>query len=141
MGNGTIRDNDSGLIWLKDANCFGKMLWSEALDSADALYDGAVNDCGLSDSSVATEWRLPSKEEWEAFMSLDYGNNPALVNRAGNGHWTDGDGFTGVQSRYYWSSTEYDSGNAWLAGMDLGYMLLGNKDGNFYGWPVRSDNW
>ena len=29
--NGTIRDNLTGLIWLKDANCFGSRTWSEAL--------------------------------------------------------------------------------------------------------------
>lgn len=30
-GNGTVTDNLTGLIWLKDANCFGKRFWADAL--------------------------------------------------------------------------------------------------------------
>lgn len=29
--NGTVRDNLTGLIWLKNANCFGTQLWTNAL--------------------------------------------------------------------------------------------------------------
>ena len=30
-GDGTITDNLTGLMWLKDANCFGSQTWTNAL--------------------------------------------------------------------------------------------------------------
>jgi hypothetical protein len=136
MSDGTIRDNDTGLIWLKDANAFGVMNWYEAKDEAANLSSG---EHGLSDGSVDGDWRLPTKEEWEAFMSTIY-DNPALVNTIGDAQWTEGDAFTGVQSYSYWSSTEYDSTHAWSAYMNFGNMLTAIKGNYFYVWPVRSDN-
>jgi hypothetical protein len=85
MGDGTIRDNDSGLIWLKEASCPdlagpGGVGWYTAKDAAAALSDGT---CGLTDGSEAGDWRLPSPAEWGAFMSTVY-DNPALINTRGD---------------------------------------------------------
>jgi len=93
--------------------------------------------CGLNDDSAATDWRLPTMTEWEAFMSNVY-SEPALVNTVGDKHWSEGDAFTGVLSADYWSSTEYDSYDAWLADMGHGNMYDFTKDYDFYVWPVRS---
>jgi len=137
MGDGTIRDDDTGLIWLKYANCFGKMSWWDAMNAAASLAHG---QCGLTDESEPGDWRLPTKEEWEAFYSTVY-DNPALVNTMGDGQWSeDGDAFIRVQSFHYWSSTEYDSSNAWYAAMYFGVMANDYKDYSLYVWPVRSDN-
>jgi len=59
-GNGTITDNLTGLIWLKNANCFGTQTWAQALTDANRLANGA---CGLTDGSVAGDWRLPNVRE------------------------------------------------------------------------------
>jgi len=136
MGNGTIRDNDTGLIWLKDANAFGLMDWDDAMNEVASLANG---QCGLTDGSEAGDWKLPSKAEWETFYSADY-DYPALVNTVGDAQWSEGDAFTEVQSNRYWSSTEYDSGFAWSAGMYYGYMAFNNKAHDGYVWAVRSDN-
>lgn len=138
MSDGTIRDNDTGLLWLKNANCFGFMDWLNAMDAAAALADG---QCGLTDGSEAGHWRLPTKEEWEAFYSTLY-DNPALVDTQGDARWSEGDAFTTVQSARHWSSTEYanDTYYAWLACMSSGTMGLDNKDLSFSAWPVRSGN-
>ena len=85
------------------------------------------------------DWRLPTKAEWEAFYSTVY-DNPALVNTVGDAQWSEGDAFTGVQSYFYWSSTEYDSGLAWSAHMFYGSMDNYDKVSYNYVWPVRSDN-
>ncbi|MFC1877488.1 DUF1566 domain-containing protein [Thermodesulfobacteriota bacterium] len=140
MGDGTIRDNNTGLIWLKNADCFGRINWFNAMDEAVVLTDG---ECGLSDGSAAGDWRLPTKNEWEAFYSKVY-DTPALVNTAGDGHWSEGDGFTGVQSNYYWSSTERSAFIAWYVNMIYGYMDTGDmhlpsKSYKLYVWPVRSE--
>ena len=146
MGDGTVRDNHSGLIWLKDANCSelagtdssGRADWTTANDVAAAgLTNGT---CGLTDGSIAGDWRLPTKEEWEAFVDQSY-FDPALCNAAGTGQWAQGDAFTGVQSHDYWSSTEAnDTVGAWGVYMPGGNEYCGYKDENSYVWPVRSDN-
>ena len=146
MGDGTIRDNNSGLIWLKDANCYdlagkdsdGRATWHTALEAAAALSHGT---CGLKDGSEAGDWRLPTKTEWELFMSADY-DFPALVNTVGDVQWSEGDAFTGVQSSSYWSSTEYAQTRTWRAFMDIGSMSHTYIDDHFfaYVWPVRNGN-
>lgn len=64
-GDGTVTDNLTGLIWLKNANCAGASKnWDMAIDYAAALHDGCTNcfgtagDCGLSDGSAEGDWRL-----------------------------------------------------------------------------------
>lgn len=140
MGDGTIRDNDTGLIWLKNANCFEKMNWFNAMDEVALLKSG---ERGLEDGSEAGDWRLPTKEEWEAFYSLDY-IMPALMNASGNDQWSEGDAFTGVQSSYYWSSSERSTGIAWFVNMEYGYMEHGDfhlpsNSYNLLIWPVRNE--
>ena len=143
LGDGTVLDMDTGLIWLKDANCFGYMDWDDAMAVAAGLEDG---ECGLTDGSAAGDWRLPTKEEWEAFVAGVYPNNlytnPDLCNAAGTGQWSEGDAFTGVQSYHYWSSTEYaaDPGGAWRVHMREGRVGTNGKGSSFYVWPVRGGN-
>ncbi|MGQ9500071.1 MAG: hypothetical protein ACUVQ6_06945, partial [Dissulfurimicrobium sp.] len=48
--DGTVTDNLTGLVWLKDANCFGQKTWANALNEANTLASGT---CGLSDGSTA----------------------------------------------------------------------------------------
>ncbi len=151
MGDGTIRDNDTGLIWLKDANCrslpftdtLGRADWVGAGLTAEALADGT---CGLTDGSEAGDWRLPTMEEWVGLMSNVY-DNPALVNRVGDAKWYDGDAFIrvafGGSGVMYWSSTEHTSVDyAWAARLDIGDFGVPSKDSTWghYIWPVRSDN-
>jgi hypothetical protein len=138
LGNGTVRDNDTGLIWLKNANCFGTKTWNGAMAAAAALAHGS---CGLTDGSAAGDWRLPTIGEWQAFVDTGY-SGPALCNAAGTDRWAEGDAFTGVQSVYYWSGTEY-AGNpslAWLVGMNAGYVHGNGKVSFYYVWPVRPGN-
>lgn len=59
-GDGTIADNLTGLIWMKNANCFGGTAWQESLDDCNGLTAGY---CGLTDGSAEGDWRLPNKRE------------------------------------------------------------------------------
>ena len=51
-GNGTVTDNETGLIWLKNANCFGEMGWFAAMaavaDWINFMFVGFVSSwwCG-----------------------------------------------------------------------------------------------
>lgn len=134
-GDGTVSDNFTGLIWLKNANCGGPMEWVNAISYCNSLSNG---QCGLSDGSSPGDWRLPNVKELQSL--IDYGfYSPALSNAAGTAKWTEGDAFSGVQSSYYLSSTTgADSTSiAWSVGLYGGHVYDNYKWTNIYVWPVR----
>jgi hypothetical protein len=134
--DGTVTDNLTGLIWLKDANCFGTSSWSNALSDCNTLADGA---CGLSDGSSAGDWRLPNVRE--LFSLLDFAfAGPALSNDAGTARWGTGtSSFTNVQFSDYWSSNTYvnTTSSAWTVYMHNGHAYYYAKTNSYYVWPVR----
>ncbi len=125
--NGTVTDNLTGLIWLKNANCFGPKVWTEAITAANSLANGA---CGLSHGSSVWQWRLPTIKELESLVDLA-NSNPALP---------IGHPFTAVHASYYWSSSSIanDTYNAWYVSMNGGFVGNLNKFYGNYVWPVRS---
>jgi hypothetical protein len=126
-GDGTVTDNLTGLIWLKDASCFGIRSWYDALNDCNNLADG---QCGLGDGSIVGEWRLPNRFELESL--LDLSQRPCLP---------PGHPFAGVPSStiVYWSSTVYngDSAFAWYVVVNNGNVWSYEKSINLYVWPVR----
>jgi hypothetical protein len=126
-GNGTVRDNLTGLIWLKQVNCFGFQTWQNALNAANGLAHG---NCGLADGSVAGDWRLPNIKELQSL--IDFGQvDPALP----PGHPFSDVLFTGV-----WSSTTYSIApdNAWLVSLHVGVSEGGARVfGTALVWPVQ----
>ncbi len=133
--NGTVTDNLTGLIWLTNANCFDMQTWATAIISATALANG---DCGLTDGSVAGDWRLPNVRELHSLVHYGF-SNPAVPNTAGTGKWDEGSPFTGVQSSEYWTSTAYTNApsNAWNVNLDDGYVFFNDETGSYHAWPVR----
>lgn len=135
--DGTVKDNLTGLIWLKNANCFGQKNWTTALSDANGLSNGS---CGLTDGSVAGDWRLPNYKELFSLIDLGY-DNPTLSNAAGTAQWTEGDAFSGVQTFDYWSSTTRanPANNAWVVYLSYGGIHYYSKTSSNYVWPVRSE--
>ena len=138
VSNGTVTDNLTGLIWLKNANCSATLggvantgtglTWANALTWSNNLASGS---CGLTDGSTAGQWRLPSRNELESLVDISI-SNPALPAAHPFG--------TSVQSDGYWSSSSYSGNttNAWHVDMYDGVVVNLNKaDGN-YVWPVRA---
>jgi len=131
--DGTVTDHLTGLIWLKNAECFGMMDWESARQAAKQLKDG---DCGpdpaliLSDGSSAGDWRLPTMDELSAL--IDYSRrNPALP---------PGQVFSDFPPGYYWSATllDYHPQIAWIVYFESGttcYEAIKNNAGHI--WPVR----
>ncbi len=147
IGDGTVQDCRTGLIWLKNANCTtnlagivksaGYLDWYDAMTWVTALGNGS---CGLTDNSSAGEWRLPTKTEWMAMIAYakKMGYNPVLTNAAGDGLWTNGDAFDNlVSSNFYWTNTSYidDITHAWIVHMPDGNFFI--TDSVAYVWPVR----
>ena len=142
--NGTVTDNLTGLVWLKNANCAnGTKNWTDSLSFANALYDGwtgdgSGGDCGLSDSSTTGDWRLPNKNELNSLIDVSY-VFPALSNAIGTGHWVQGDAFTDVQPDRYWSSTTFCDvlNTAWYVEFFYGPVDNTSWTYSYYMWPVR----
>jgi hypothetical protein len=128
-GNGTVTDNLTGLIWLKNADCWGSINWNTAIDNSNALASGS---CGLTDGSVAGDWRLPNLRE--LYSLVDFSQvYPALP----SGH-----PFTSVQSSSaYWSSTTAANGSsdAWYVNLIIGLVDIAGKTYTNYVWPVRGE--
>jgi hypothetical protein len=134
--NGTVTDNLTGLIWLKNANCFGTRAWNGAIGVCNGLANG---QCGLTDGSTNGDWRLPNRSELLSLIDLEY-DNPALCNTECTGQWEEGHPFTNVQSYGYWSSsTSSDNTNyAWGVSMWNGDSGRAGKSHVYYNvWPVR----
>ncbi len=103
-GDGTLTDNLTGLVWLKNANCFGTQTWENALASVNALADG---QCDLDDNSQAGEWRLPNINELESIVHGGENEETCgLYACASLAVWLEAQGFTDVKQNY-WSSTTY----------------------------------
>ncbi len=129
--NGTVTDNLTGLIWLKNANCFGTKSWTDALSACNSL---AAGQCGLTDGSTAGQWRLPNRFELESLLDLSqYGPAlPATYSVFTNVQHLDG----------YWTSTTLagdatSTSHAWYVGMWSGDVTFKSKPLAYYVWPVR----
>jgi hypothetical protein len=160
--NGTVTDNRTGKVWLKNANCLsgtsggGLVDWYTAMEFVVGLSDkpstsvAAAHDCGLSDGSSPGDWRLPSAEEWEAMIAdavtlgcvFGVSGGPSITSDSGATCWQEGAGnsFTGVVSSFYWSSNSRadDQAVAWGVGLDGGDVAgVVGKVGGGYVWAVR----
>jgi hypothetical protein len=134
--DGTVTDNLTNLVWLKNANAFGVKTWTQALADCAALASGQA---GLTDGSTAGQWRLPSVRELKSLVCATYAN-PALANTAGTARWTEGNPFSSVQSDGYWSSTSYAASTGSARGVSFygGNSYSYGKPGTSYVWPVRA---
>ena len=134
--DGTVTDNLTGLIWLKNADCFGGKSWNDALDVSNNLADG---QCGLSDGSSSGDWRLSNVRELRSL--IDHGQyRPPLPS---------GYPFTNVLRVDYWSSTTVANrtDGAWLVvlglgdiGFSFGQVWYDPKGSGYHVWPVRGGN-
>ncbi len=135
--DGTILDNLTGLIWLKQADCSGAQGWHGALDfSNNHLEDGI---CGLEDNSQTGDWRLPNIREIRSLTHSEY-SFEAIPDTAGNGRWSEGNPFTGIQPNY-WSNTTDPSipSRALRYSTGRGTIIVQDKAvvGIYFAWPVR----
>ena len=107
LGDGTVKDTNTNLIWLQDWHVNGFQNWSPQKAWAESL-----------DFAGSTEWRLPEISEYGALFNA-YGN----LTQVGE--------FKNVQF-VYWSGTEYAAPTgAWGfvsgSGQQLGYDLLNHR--------------
>jgi hypothetical protein len=103
--DGTIVDTMTGLFWLKQANCIHAN-WDDALTAIGTLASG---QCGLSDGSMAGQWRMPNRNELESLADRAQTNMAQYFDY--NYENKDGSTFQApifsnyVETQYYWTST------------------------------------
>ena len=119
-GDGTVTDNNTKLMWTKDASILD---WPMDLrDVTDALQ--TFTQAGHWD------WRLPSISELRSLIDSSYAD-PSLP---------PGNPFIGVQHDTYFSGTPGPPSDcAWAANMGDGRTSL-ECNAEAYAWPVRSGN-
>ena len=153
-GNGTVTDTATGLIWLKQANCFPALNYSAANQAAAGLADG---ECGLTDGSSVGDWRLPTMAEWQAAVARAVvlgctaanGAQPSLTNDPGDSCYSAGaTSFLGVSmsaalgASAYWSSSSTVSGASSFGDASLIFLSNGQPNQSHkldprLVWPVR----
>lgn len=120
----TLFDSKTGLMWARKAVVAGKQMnLEEAMSWVYNLELGGHRD-----------WRLPTKEELEAFITAG-GANPA--------NYFNALGVTSVPnpaSTWYWSSSSYTerSNYAWIVALWDGSASYDFKGRNYDVWPVRA---
>ncbi|BDD05175.1 Lcl C-terminal domain-containing protein [Aureibacter tunicatorum] len=139
-GNGTITDQLTGLIWLKNVGCFGAKNYKNGNDQAARLAHG---QCGLTDNSSPGDWRLPTIEEWKAFMKSSC-PSPSIPDITGNGCYADGPAFftnmraSGRRSCISSSLNPDDLSQTQVANVDNGTTFGFPRATTGFGiWPVR----
>jgi len=148
--DGTATDNLTGLMWLKDANCFSTQSWSNALSKvADFNIHPGTYSCSGYAASYG-DWRLPNRKELLSLIDRSRWN-PAL---------SAGHPFVNVQSASYWSNSGIlaswstvggwssvggwstvggtSSGSAWAVSLYIGTADKLNTAYSYAVWPVRS---
>jgi hypothetical protein len=144
--DGTVTDNLTGLIWMKNANCIadntgfdndgtaddGHVTWQHALDFVRGLNSGLYN-CGDSSDGgqPQTDWRLPNIHELTTL--IDPGeSDPALP---------AGYPFSKVQLGSYASSTTPDDVTSkdayWVSFGQVRVYGMKKTNTSFSVWPVR----
>lgn len=123
-GNGTVTDNNTGLMWQKqdDGAAYN---WYQASGTYDTTYNPSSQDvCGSLNLGDYSDWRLPTKKE--LITIVDYAIGPKI-----NATY-----FLNTKSSDYWSSTTHanDPRFAWSVSFWYGGVSSYYK---YYSYYVR----
>lgn len=125
MGDGTIKDNATGLMWIKDPSTSPGSPWN-----ASKVWNDAIDNCLALTYAGHNDWRLPNAAE--ILSVVDYSEvNPAI----------DGTFFPNTYAgHYYWTSTTYkgDTDKAWAWFAYHGYNYFQEKTSVRRVKPVRT---
>ena len=123
-GDGTMTDNATGLVWLQDIDCMSDRTWGEGLADVALLADG---QCGLSDGSMAGDWRMPNAVELESlYNGVSWDLRVYLLSVGFSG--------TRADNTRHWSSTTN------IGHGDLAYTLGGHSYAGHYGMAGEAKN-
>jgi hypothetical protein len=110
-GNGTITDNNAGLVWQQvtaDTNN------DSTINADDRLtWQDAINYCNGLSYGGSSDWRLPERIELNSIV--DYGRHSPAINT----------NYFSCQSDYYWSATAlaFDANVGWTIFFYSGWVV------------------
>ena len=126
-GDGTVTDDQTGLVWQKNHkdDC-APLSWEDALSYCSTLASGSG---GLTDGSVAGDWRVPSFVELATLPDLSYPSSSYLNSVFTQVGWDS-------TCYGYWSSTTVpsDASSAHYLNSFYGYISIYfvNKTNDYY---------
>lgn len=158
-GDGTVRDCNTGRIWLKDASCLGTGPWdmNDGAGSVQAkvadLNSGVDFGCVDYTPGIFTDWVVPPMTVicgfWngsctgtscctgsDGLVDPTLTGPPAVANGTGDAVWTPGNVFIGVLANEYWSATG-DSLNSRGVSLGNGFVFYFSNSSDYNVWPVR----
>ena len=94
-GDGTITDNATGLMWVKDSGAIGGD-WGTAGNPSSKTWDDAIDLCNALDYAGHTDWRMPNRIELLSLIHHGKGAAPLMD-----------ENFFVMVSAEYWTSTTY----------------------------------
>lgn len=126
-GDGTITDNATGLMWVKEPGAIGGV-WGTPGSPTPMNWDLAIDRCLALNYAGHDDWRLPNIKELMTLVDFST-RNPAI----------DEDFFPDTQLGNYKSSTSYMSPvtNGWVVYANDGIVYNVSKAGSDYVRPVR----
>jgi len=162
-GDGTITDDDTGLMWLQDANLAASNTFgvsgSGIRPEGFMTWDKANSwIAGMNTASYLgyTDWRLPTADPSCSLTFNCTGSEMGhlfyseLSGTAGSSILTSGDPdlalFSNIQTGEYWSGTEYapkPTSSVWVfnfggaGGAAGGGQFVGGKGNGYFVWAVR----
>lgn len=126
--DGSVTDRVTELTWLRDADRFGEVPWTRALEHARNLESGSG---GLEDGSRRGDWRLPNIKE--LLSLIDYSAAAPALPRDHP--------FQRVRNAIYWTSTTLASAPAlaWMVTLGIAPAVFDLKVNASRMWPVRGE--
>ncbi len=130
LDDGTVIDNLTGLMWLKDVECFNKRQWYYADFYLKQLNSQSAKITCREYSAAYDDWQLPDIETMMQVVSAANGEPAA---------WLTRQGVVDARPRDYWTVTanEYNLYYAWAVNLRQGTPRNYPKDFRLYLWPVR----
>lgn len=128
--NGTIQDELTGLIWMKNANCWPELSWQVAVNTINHLNANRETCAGYV-TGMHTDWRLPTLYELQSLLDASHFNPALPADHPFQGILTNG---------IYWSNTTMADtffNEAWYVNFKNGYMGTKDKNSQNHLWPVR----
>jgi hypothetical protein len=130
-GDGTITDNLNGLMWTQNADAPGP---AGCNPGTTVTWQGALNYAACLNTNTYlgyNDWRLPNREELRTLVNYGQANKVP---------WLNTQGFSNVQTNWYWSSTTWTTTDSFasVVGMGNGIMTFDAKTASTYVWPVRA---
>lgn len=124
-GDGTITDNATGLMWVKNPGAIGGNFGS-AETPLPMTWNNAIDECVLMTYAGLAGWRLPNINELHSIV--DFGKNTPAI-----------DDLFNCLNEFYWASTTYKylTAYAWYLEFDYGRTYRAAKTETHYPRPVR----